>query len=116
MNQIRTKLAEGIYLTCLPARKFNTSLLGGALTALLALLWSFVLKNLAVDTVIIGAIMPLLPGLAITTAIRDTINGDLTSGVARCVEALMIAGAIAGGAGAVMALLRPLMGGAGFGI
>ena len=27
MNHIRTKLAEGVYLTCLPARKFKTSIL-----------------------------------------------------------------------------------------
>jgi uncharacterized membrane protein YjjP (DUF1212 family) len=96
--------------------KFNNSLIGGALTALLALSASLVIKTLTVSTVIIGATLPLLPGVAITNAIRDTINGDLTSGVARCMEALMTAAAIAGGAGAVMALLRPLTGGVGFGI
>ena len=56
--------------------------------------------------IIIGAIMPLLPGLAITNAIRDTVNGDLVSGVARAAEALLKAVAIAAGVGAVLALCR----------
>ena len=28
------------------------------------------------DTIIIGAIMPMVPGVAITNAIRDTLQGD----------------------------------------
>ena len=55
--------------------------------------------------IITGAIMPLLPGLAITNAIRDTVNGDLVSGVARAADALLKAVAIATGVGAVLALL-----------
>ena len=35
------------------------------------------------DAIIIGGIMSMLPGLAITNALRDTIHGDLVSGVAR---------------------------------
>ena len=50
--------------------------------------------------------MPLLPGLDITNAIRDTVNGDLVSGVARTAEALLKAVAIAAGVGVVIALWR----------
>ena len=50
-----------------------------------------------VNSLIIGSIMPLVPGLAITNAFRDIMAGHLISGVARGTEALFIAGAIGGG-------------------
>ncbi|MDT2597883.1 threonine/serine exporter family protein [Enterococcus dongliensis] len=62
--------------------------------ALLAVSWS-VAKD--VNSLIIGSIMPLVPGLAITNAFRDIMAGHLISGVARGTEALFIAGAIGGG-------------------
>ena len=46
--------------------------------------------------------MPILPGLMLTSAIRDTVMGDLVAGTARLVEALLIAVAIAGGVGIVL--------------
>lgn len=55
------------------------------------------------NTIIIGSIMPLLPGLSLTNAIRDTVMGDIVSGTVRIVETLLIAIAIAGGVGVVLA-------------
>ena len=57
------------------------------------------------DTVIIGTLMLLVPGLAITNAVRDSIAGDLISGLARGAEALLIAVAVALGNGAGMMIL-----------
>jgi len=37
-----------------------------------------------------------------TNAIRDTIRGDLISGIARATEALLVASSLAAGAGAVI--------------
>lgn len=54
------------------------------------------------DTVIISAIMPLVPGVIFTTAIRDTLNGDYSAGVARMLEAVVTALAVAAGVGASM--------------
>jgi len=51
---------------------------------------------------VISSFMLLVPGLAITNAIRDTIAGDYVSGVARAVDAFLCAIAIAVGAGFVM--------------
>lgn len=81
---------------------FFINVLGGALAALLALL--AVNFNLAshVDKIIIGSIMLLVPGLAITNAIRDTIAGDLLAGISRALEAILIAVAIAAGSGTVI--------------
>lgn len=50
------------------------------------------------DMIIIGCIMPMVPGVAITNAIRDTLQGDYVSGAARILEACMEAAAIAYGA------------------
>ena len=52
------------------------------------------------DTVIIGALMILVPGLIFTNAMRDIIFGDTNSGINRIVQVLMIAAAIALGTGA----------------
>lgn len=53
------------------------------------------------DTVIIGAMMVLVPGLVFTNALRDMIYGDISSGVNKCVQVLLIASAMAlGSAGA----------------
>lgn len=83
---------------------FFINITGGALAALSALIC--VSLNFAdhLDKIIIGSIMLLVPGLAITNAIRDTIEGDLVSGVSRAIEALFIAGAIAVGTGIVLKL------------
>jgi len=50
-----------------------------------------------VDRIIIGNIMPLVPGLAFTTSIRDMVNGDIISGLLRLVESLFLAVALAAG-------------------
>ncbi|MDD2980119.1 MAG: threonine/serine exporter family protein [Hespellia sp.] len=50
--------------------------------------------------IIISALMPLVPGIPITNAIRDTLQGDYMSGVARMLESLVVAIGIAVGAGA----------------
>lgn len=80
-----------------------------AVTALL--LHGLLLKNLNTDLVIISAIMPLVPGVIFTTGIRDTLNGDYSSGVARLMEAVVIALAVAVGVGAGMMAVGSFVGG-----
>ncbi|TCT16798.1 uncharacterized membrane protein YjjP (DUF1212 family) [Natranaerovirga pectinivora] len=63
------------------------------------------------DVIIIGSIMPLVPGVAITNAIRDTIQGDLVSGVSRAVEALIVAISIAVGVGIGLSVFSAFLGG-----
>lgn len=57
------------------------------------------------DIVIISAIMPLVPGVAITNAIRDTLQGDYISGAARVLEAFLKAAAVALGVGIAIAVV-----------
>lgn len=49
------------------------------------------------EIVIAAVIMPLLPGMSMTNAIRDTIRGDLLSGLSRAAEALFVAVLLAAG-------------------
>ena len=83
---------------------------GGGFGALFALtLMSFGLgENL--DFVIIGSIMPLVPGVSLTNAIRDILEGDLLSGSARILDAFLVAIGIAAGVGTVLTLWISLFG------
>jgi uncharacterized membrane protein YjjP (DUF1212 family) len=44
-----------------------------------------------------GGIMLLIPGIAMTNAVRDMLTGDIASGLLRLVDALLVAAAIACG-------------------
>ncbi len=52
--------------------------------------------------------MLLVPGVAITNAIRDSIAGDLVAGIARGADAFIAAGAISAGAGGTFAMWKLL--------
>lgn len=62
-----------------------------------------------VDTVIIGTLMILVPGLIFTNAMRDIIYGDTNSGINRIVQVFLIAGAIALGTGAAWSITCEFM-------
>jgi uncharacterized membrane protein YjjP (DUF1212 family) len=63
------------------------------------------------DMLIGGYIMPLLPGVALTNAIRDTLQGDFLSGGARMIESFVSATATAAGIGVGMAIFSSFFGG-----
>lgn len=50
-----------------------------------------------VDKIMIGGIMLLIPGIAMTNSVRDMLIGDIMSGWLRLLNAVLIAGAIACG-------------------
>lgn len=83
---------------------FLFSGIGGVITALLALLSVYAGVGSSLDLIIIGSIMPLVPGIAITNAVRDSLAGDLISGIARGAEAILIATSIAAGIGIILRL------------
>lgn len=62
--------------------------------------WQIVPLNASQEMILVGSIMPLVPGVAITNAIRDTLQGDYLSGGARAIEAFVLAVSIAVGVGA----------------
>jgi len=85
---------------------FVTTLAGGALAAASVQALRLIGMQIDVDTTIIGVIMLLVPGVAITNAIRDIIAGDLVAGIARGADAFLTAAAISAGAGGALAMLR----------
>lgn len=60
---------------------------------------------------IMGAIMPLVPGVAFTNAIRDMADGDYLSGAVRLLDALLVFICIAAGVGFGIAFLNHVTGG-----
>ena len=53
----------------------------------------FVKMHLAnnINDIIIGAVMPLVPGVPLTNAARDLVSGNLISGPTRGIEAILTA-------------------------
>lgn len=85
----------GRFMDSLKANQFFSTISSSFLMALLAYcIAGFGLTD-NVDTVIIGALMILVPGLLFTNAMRDIIFGDTNSGVNRIVQVLLIAMGIA---------------------
>ena len=71
----------------------TSSFLGSFLAYLFV--WAGIGKS--TDMIIIGYIMLLIPGIALTNALRDVIDGDIISGVLRFFEACLVAFSIAAG-------------------
>ncbi|HWT26763.1 MAG TPA: threonine/serine exporter family protein [Mobilitalea sp.] len=67
--------------------------------AFFTMLGTYYLKDTHAEIIIIGSIMPLVPGIPITNAVRDTLQGDYMSGTARAAEAFVISIGIAVGVG-----------------
>lgn len=82
---------------------FINSLCGG-LCAILAIILMKLNICANIDKTIIGSVMLLVPGLTITNAIRDTIAGDLLSGITKAAEAFLVAISIAVGTGSILSL------------
>ena len=59
----------------------------------------------------VAQLMPLVPGLAMTNAVQDTLRGDMVSGLSHGASALLTACLIAGGALLSPALIRLIFGG-----
>lgn len=84
---------------------FLPSFLCGAFVAYCACVLQphFLLSH--VDGIIIGSIMPLLPGITFSKSMRDLFEGNIISGYTKAVEAMVTAGALAGGVGLVLSYL-----------
>ena len=87
------------------------SVIGGFLTALLPHLLQLAIPSLQTELIIIGAIMPLVPGLSMTNAVQDAMRGDMVSGMSHGAQAILTAFLIAGGALLALAVMKLLTGG-----
>ncbi|WP_071433696.1 threonine/serine exporter family protein [Angelakisella massiliensis] len=89
-----------------------TSTIGGSA---LATLVSVVLFRLGLganlNQIVIGSIIPLLPGVSFTTAIRDIADGDYIAGSVRMLDAMLVSLCIVAGVMLVYTLYHRLTGG-----
>lgn len=74
-----------------------SDILAAWLCTTLVLLGRMALPGLDANTAIIGALMVLTPGVALTMGIRDFINADYLSGTIRLFDAVLVAGCLACG-------------------
>lgn len=74
--------------------RFLSEFAAAAAIGVLAVLGVHMGLGNSVDDIIIGSVMPLVPGVPITNSVRDILAGNLVSGPARGVEALVSAAAI----------------------
>ena len=103
--------ALSLFMTRVHMSWMASNILGGLLTALLPALAVLLLPHLRTEAAIAGALMPLVPGIAMTNAVQDTMRGDMLSGLSHGIEALLTACLIAGGALLAPSILRLLTGG-----
>lgn len=82
--------------------KIIANLMASALVTLCGLTFFHLGLGNHIDKIIIGSLMPLVPGVALTTSIRDFLNTDYLSGMIRLIDTLLVASCIAIGVGAVL--------------
>ena len=92
--------------------KIAANFTGSALVTLFSLLVYLAGFGQRLDMITIGAIIPLVPGVAFTSAIRDIADQDYIAGAVRMLDALLVTFCIAGGVGLVTACYHVLTGGA----
>lgn len=86
-----------------------TNIMGGGFTALMCSLTFALGISQSVDKMTIGILMNLVPGIALTNAMREFIASDLISGMIKLLEALLTAVSIAIGVMLSLAYLTPLL-------
>jgi len=85
---------------------FFSEFVWSLVTGILAILINKYILPIDIDTVIIGSIIVLFPGIAITNGIRDALYGDTLSSQVRLTEALYTVTAIGIGVGISLLLMK----------
>lgn len=82
--------------------RFLSELVAAMVMGLLAVILNYLDPAMIIDHILVGALMTLVPGLALTNALRDLFMGDLLSGIVRMCEATLSALALGGGVGLIL--------------
>lgn len=84
---------------------------GGALVTFLCMIFYHLGLGHHISSMIIGSVIPLIPGVAFTNAIRDIADEDYISGSVRMLDAMLVFLGIALGVGLMFTLYHRLTGG-----
>jgi uncharacterized membrane protein YjjP (DUF1212 family) len=98
------------YMNRVQSNSFFVNIIASCVAAAIALTAAQFNIMLSTDKIIIGALMNLVPGIAITSFMRDIIAGDLMAGIIRFTESMLVATAIAIGAGIALTVTRIIWG------
>jgi len=82
--------------------KFFAEFIGSLFVSITAFLFLKIGIGTELDTIIIGSVMPLVPGLLITNAVRDLMAGHFVSGLSKGAEAFLTSFAIGAGVALVL--------------
>ncbi len=90
----------GCLITAAPYRRsglptFTANLIDAFVVGVLSQLFALINAGIHGDRIIIGAIMVLVPGLNIQSAMRDMLSGEILAGASELIESVMSALAIA---------------------
>jgi len=86
--------------------KFFSEFMAAFMGGLVVLLFTTFFPQLRLDLMLIGTMLPLFPGIAVTNSLRDLMAGDLMAGTSRGVEALLTALSVAVATAIILALGR----------
>lgn len=100
-----------LYISAPHLSKIVGNIGGGALVTLVCSACYLMGTGEHLNFMIIGSIMPLIPGVPFTNAIRDIADGDYISGSVRMLDALLVFFCIAIGVGMAFSLIRQFAGG-----
>lgn len=98
------------YISKMKINMFFTNMAASAVIAYIAILFVHLGFAHHYDKIIIGAIMMLVPGIALTNIMRDIIAGDIITGTSKLSEILLVGIAIAVGIAVAMASIIALGG------
>ncbi|WP_425457411.1 threonine/serine exporter family protein [Bacillus marasmi] len=96
---------SSVYLHKLVPIKFFSEFTASFLLGLIAFIFVKIGIGSELDKIIIGSVMPLVPGLLLTNAVRDLMAGHLVSGLSKGAEAMLTAFAIGSGIAIVLSFL-----------
>lgn len=91
--------------------KITKNICGGALVTFLCIFSYWLGMGDDLSHMIIGSIMPLVPGVAFTNGIRDIADGDYISGAVRLLDAILVFLCIAIGVGVMFLIYHRVFGG-----
>ena len=86
---------------------FMTAFAGALVFGLIAQVWARYsgLPSTA-DLIIAGAVMPFVPGIALTNAVRDIMTNHINSGMSKMFESLLITLALGAGTSVALVLMN----------
>ena len=101
------KIAAGMARTLQSTIPFVTAFAGAFVFGMIAQFWArYTGFPSTADLIIAGAVMPFVPGIALTNAVRDIMTNHINSGMSKMFESLLITLALGAGTSVALVLMN----------